>query len=141
MSKSATEEFTYLEDVQSSSNSSPAKDVAEKKSTSVSVPTSEVKVETRSGTLKRQRTLMEMMSGGSKLSDVGQASKKAKVIVKEKVAVHVGSSPASSPPKASLSGKQSLNSIPFSMTVYLEGLNDEEKRLLALECETMGKSW
>lgn len=43
--------------------------------------------------------------------------------------------------KASASGLVKLNSIPFSMTSYLESLSDEEKRLLQLECEVMGKSW
>ena len=43
--------------------------------------------------------------------------------------------------KASASGLVKLNSIPFSMTAYLESLSDEEKRLLQLECEVMGKSW
>ena len=41
-------------------------------------------------------------------------------------------------PKA---GLVKLNSIPFSMTTYLESLSDDEKRLLHLECEVMGKSW
>ena len=44
-------------------------------------------------------------------------------------------------PKASASGLVRLNSIPFSMTTYLESLTDDEKRLLQLECDVMGKSW
>ena len=39
------------------------------------------------------------------------------------------------------SGLVKLNSIPFSMTSYLQSLSEEEKRLLQLECEVMGKSW
>ncbi|KAG6868314.1 hypothetical protein C0993_005039 [Termitomyces sp. T159_Od127] len=40
-----------------------------------------------------------------------------------------------------LFGVQKLNSIPFSMSEYLETLTDDQKRLLRLECEVMGKSW
>lgn len=150
MSKSSSvvtgrEEFTYLEDVQTVSKSSPAPaEVAEEKGTAVSVSASEVKVENRaagSNTLKRQRTLMEMMSSGSKSADSDQANKKAKVLVKEKVTITSGTAVLSSPPKPSQSGKESLNSIAFSMAAFLESLDDEEKKLLALECETMGKSW
>ena len=43
--------------------------------------------------------------------------------------------------KASASGLVKLNSIPFSMTAYRESLSDDEKRLLQLECEVIGKSW
>ncbi|KAI9057215.1 uracil-DNA glycosylase [Trametes sanguinea] len=35
----------------------------------------------------------------------------------------------------------SLNSIPFSMSEFQNSLSGEEKELLALECQTMGKSW
>lgn len=38
-------------------------------------------------------------------------------------------------------GSQPLNSIPFSLSGYLDSLNEEERDLLSLECETMGKSW
>ncbi|KAI0767915.1 uracil-DNA glycosylase [Irpex lacteus] len=42
---------------------------------------------------------------------------------------------------AGTKGGQTLNSIPFSLSAYVEALSDTEKRLLALECDTMGKSW
>ncbi|KAI0925887.1 hypothetical protein AcV5_008497 [Taiwanofungus camphoratus] len=76
----------------------------------------------QSGTtaMKRQRSLIDMFSGAPSKS--GPTSKKIKV---------AGSS----------SSLQSLNSIPFSLSSYQETLTDEEKKLLALECETMGKSW
>ncbi len=35
----------------------------------------------------------------------------------------------------------SLNSIPFSLKEYQDSLSDEERTLLTLECETLGKSW
>ncbi|EIM90965.1 uracil-DNA glycosylase [Stereum hirsutum FP-91666 SS1] len=34
-----------------------------------------------------------------------------------------------------------LNSIPFSLSAYLESLTEDQRRLLQLECETLGKSW
>ncbi|KAH9989013.1 uracil-DNA glycosylase-like protein [Russula vinacea] len=70
---------------------------------------------------KRQRTLFDMLgSAPSQGSDT--RSKKPKLT-------------ASSP------GLQSLNSIPFSSTEYVASLTADQKRLLKLECETMGKSW
>jgi uracil-DNA glycosylase len=77
--------------------------------------------------VKRQRTLGEMFSGA-------HASKGSEST----------SSIASDGATASASGASGLvklNSIPFSMTAYLESLSDEEKRLLQLECEVLGKSW
>ncbi|KAF9048593.1 uracil-DNA glycosylase [Panaeolus papilionaceus] len=47
-------------------------------------------------------------------------------------------------PSASTSankGLPKLNAIPFSMGSYVDSLSDEEKSLLKLECEVMGKSW
>lgn len=34
-----------------------------------------------------------------------------------------------------------LNSIPFSLKEYQDSLSDDERTLLTLECETLGKSW
>ncbi|KAF8742665.1 hypothetical protein AX14_002895 [Amanita brunnescens Koide BX004] len=34
-----------------------------------------------------------------------------------------------------------LNAIPFSLSAFQESLSEEEKQLLALECDTLGKSW
>ncbi|KIK62539.1 hypothetical protein GYMLUDRAFT_41999 [Collybiopsis luxurians FD-317 M1] len=38
-------------------------------------------------------------------------------------------------------GVTKLNSIPFSMKEFQESLDEEQARLLRLECEVMGKSW
>lgn len=81
---------------------------------------------------KRQATLMDMFSGGS-----SQPSKK-KMRVESSVASITSETEASS---ADTKSGQTLNSIPFSLSGYTESLSDEEKRLLGLECETMGKSW
>ncbi|KIP08062.1 hypothetical protein PHLGIDRAFT_29787 [Phlebiopsis gigantea 11061_1 CR5-6] len=42
---------------------------------------------------------------------------------------------------AASGGPRTLNAIPFSLAEYVASLSDDEKRLLALECDTMGKSW
>jgi len=39
------------------------------------------------------------------------------------------------------SSLQSLNSIPFSISAFQESLDEEQRNLLKLECEVMGKSW
>ena len=86
--------------------------------------------------VKRQRTL-EMMFSGS------QSKTKGKSTSLEGLKPSGGStsSIASDNTRPKASGLVKLNSIPFSMTAYLDSLSDEEKRLLQLECEVMGKSW
>jgi uracil-DNA glycosylase len=36
---------------------------------------------------------------------------------------------------------QKLNAIPFSLSAFVESLSPDDRALLALECEVMGKSW
>jgi uracil-DNA glycosylase len=76
-----------------------------------------------------QRTLADMFN-------VAPAAKKAKLTDTNAEKASSGSNSAK---KAS--ELASLNSIPFSLSAYQESMSDEEKKLLALECETMGKSW
>ncbi|KAF8802542.1 uracil-DNA glycosylase [Phlegmacium glaucopus] len=83
---------------------------------------------------KRQRTLAEMFSGAQ--SKTCTKSTSLKGLTLSNVA-----SDTSSATRPKVSGLVKLNSIPFSMTAYLESLSDEEKPLLELECEVMGKSW
>ncbi|PFH53105.1 hypothetical protein AMATHDRAFT_55551 [Amanita thiersii Skay4041] len=72
---------------------------------------------------KRQRTLMDMLSG----------TKDKKSVVSE---------PSAKKLKFSDPGpSSSLELDEFSISAYIETLSEEEKRLLSLECETMGKSW
>jgi len=68
--------------------------------------------------LKRQRTLVDMFSSSS--------AKKIKV----------GGSSA-----AVVSKAQTLNSIPFNLNGFINSLTEEQRDLLGLEIETMGKSW
>jgi uracil-DNA glycosylase len=79
--------------------------------------------------VKRQRTLGETFF-------IAQGKKKSSPLKALKPSGGSTSSIASN-----TSGLVKLNSIPFSMTAYLESLSDKEKRLLQLECEVIGKSW
>ncbi|KAK2460913.1 hypothetical protein APHAL10511_007383 [Amanita phalloides] len=74
---------------------------------------------------KRQRTLVDMFSGSQEKKS-GESEPPAK---KLKLAVQGTAS------------FTKLNSIPFSLSAYQESLSDEEKQLLSLECDAMGKSW
>ncbi|CAE6444873.1 unnamed protein product [Rhizoctonia solani] len=43
--------------------------------------------------------------------------------------------------KRTVNGVMALKYIPFSMDTFIAGLNDEQKKLLQLECETLNKVW
>ncbi|KAH9856542.1 uracil-DNA glycosylase [Lenzites betulinus] len=49
--------------------------------------------------------------------------------------------PVAKKARTMLTANPSLNSIPFSLSEFQNSLSAEEKELLALECQTMGKSW
>ena len=86
---------------------------------------------------KRQRTLFDMLGSGPGQS-TGSTSKKPKLTAPgsgDKPTVSETQSSGGSP------SQQALNSIPFSLGEYMESLTEDQKRLLKLECETMGKSW
>ncbi|KAG6862006.1 hypothetical protein C0995_008193 [Termitomyces sp. Mi166 len=93
-----------------------------------------------SGGNKRQRTLEDMFTGSQgKSSSTNESSGK-----KLKLAPSGSFTSSSSSSKSNGSmifGIQKLNSIPFSMSEYVETLTDDQKRLLRLEREVMGKSW
>ncbi len=134
MSDSTADNIVYLEDLQAPSSSSPrvkesneVATVVKKKGTVVTV--SGKNQSTTSTSLKRQRTLADMFSGPSATKSAQPGAKKIKL------------DQAAGSPSSGLSGSKSLNSIPFSLSGYVSSLSDEEKQLLALECETIGKSW
>lgn len=74
---------------------------------------------TQTGATKRQMTLKDMLPSGSTTPKTPVAKKA----------------------RTALSANPSLNSIPFSLSDFQSTFSDEEKKLLALECQTMGKSW
>ncbi|KAG6909937.1 hypothetical protein DXG01_014206 [Tephrocybe rancida] len=132
----------FLEDIETSSArvaptnddgppSSPAGPSAE------STPTI-TKPGTQGSGVKRQRTLMDMLSGSQ-----GKTVSREPSAKKLKLTASGASNSSSSAlvSRGSRSGMQKLNSIPFSMSVYQETLTEEQKGLLRLECEVMGKSW
>ncbi|SJL00071.1 related to Uracil-DNA glycosylase [Armillaria ostoyae] len=91
-----------------------------------------------STSMKRQRTLMDMFADSQGKNASDPSAKKLKL------------SPASSTRQSASSssrtvakgfGVQRLNSIPFSMSGFQESMTDEQRDLLRLECEVMGKSW
>jgi len=95
---------------------------------------------------KRQRTLFDML--GSKPgqgSETSQASnKKPKLTAPasgKRPTTAAGAQSSAGGSSSAAGGLQALNSIPFSSTEYTASLNEDQKRLLKLECETIGKSW
>ena len=122
--------IVYLEDLEgpavpkTEKKESSETTVASKKTSKDASKTTET---TAAASLKRQRTLMEMFGGSTGAKSGESSTKKIKL--------------ATSGSSVEPSRTQSLNSIPFSLSGYMSSLSEEEKRLLALECETMGKSW
>lgn len=84
---------------------------------------------------KRQRTLFDMLGSGPGQS-AGTTSKKPKLTGPKAKSTVDGTQTSGGSPS-----QQALNSIPFSMSEYIDSLTEDQKRLLTLECETMGKSW
>jgi uracil-DNA glycosylase len=80
---------------------------------------------------------VDMFAGGGSKKSAEPVAKKARISDSEPTtSIKVtGSAPTK------MSGFQKLNSIPFSMSAYQESLTEEQKKLLALECDVMGKSW
>ncbi|OCH95469.1 uracil-DNA glycosylase [Obba rivulosa] len=121
------ENVVYLEDLEEKSESETVKPHVSGAPTSAELTKAEAKAPAGAQAkstgvgLKRQRTLLDMFAG-SDSSAPAPAVKKIRT-------------------ESSSSSLQPLNSVPFSSSGFWESLTDEEKELLALECETLGKSW
>ncbi|GAW01980.1 uracil-DNA glycosylase [Lentinula edodes] len=126
---STEEEVVYFEDVDRRSNVAVSRSVAVDK-TEVAIQVTASKPAATA--VKRQRTLVDMFS----TSNSQPNSKRLKTSVSSSVE---SSSPSRS--SASVFGIQKLNSIPFSLKAFQDSLNEEQARLLRLECAVMGKSW
>ncbi|KAF8072038.1 uracil-DNA glycosylase-like protein [Lyophyllum atratum] len=128
----------YLEDVQTARVAASKEDNGP--SSSPAEPGSVTKPATEgTTTAKRQRTLMDMFPGsqGSQgKTTLGEPSAK-----KLKLTASGSTSSLMSTNGSKIFGLQKLNSIPFSMSSFLESLTENQKGLLRLECEVMGKSW
>jgi len=149
MSTPSESPLVYLEDLEQPSSQATAASANDEKSSAVTASsdhdeTAKTKL-TPSTNGKRQRTLFDMF--GSPSSQGSEApSKKPKVAAAAASSSRNKSSAASAtgaqfPADGSSSGQQALNSIPFSLSEYATSLTEDQKRLLKLECETMGKSW
>ncbi len=88
---------------------------------------------------KRQRTLFDML-GSAPNQGSNTSSKKPKLTAASGSSGNEKLSAVSSSSGGS-SGLQPLNSIPLFLNEYIDSLTGDQKRLLKLECETMGKSW
>lgn len=109
--------LVYLEDVQ----------ISKKDASKAATPATATTASNRSfySTGKRQRTLADMFSSSQekKNEDPEPSTKKLKMTVQGTPSL------------------TKLNAIPFSLSAFQESLSEEEKQLLALECDTLGKSW
>ncbi|KAF7330325.1 Uracil-DNA glycosylase [Mycena venus] len=122
----------YLDDIQVGSK--------KEKATPLAVPST--------NTNKRQRTLFDMQFG----NDAGDAKRQKLASRFTAGSSSSSTTPTSSPPTATSSatgtvtkrrmlGTQRLNSIPFSLSAFVDSLPTDARALLALECDTMGKAW
>ena len=154
MSPPSENRLIYLEDLEQPSSQATAASTNEEKPSVVAASSdhgedakTKVTPSTASNTSngKRQRTLVDMF--GSTSSKGSETPSK-----RPKVATGAASNSRDKPSAASAtgaqllaggssSGQQALNSIPFSLSEYTTSLTEDQKRLLNLECETMGKSW
>lgn len=88
---------------------------------------------------KRQLTLFEM--AGEKAKARQPAAKKQKLADPESSTTVSEKAPVAAAATVPTSSLKPLNAIPFSLQGFKDALSEEERNLLALECETMGKSW
>lgn len=125
----------FLEDIETKTASRTSS--ASTANGSPSTGESKNKKQTTLTTGKRQRTLMDMFTPAPKKEGTEERStKKVKL-----TASGSSSSIASTGNQVKVFGIQPLNSIPFSVSAYLDALNDEQKQLLKLEIECMNKTW
>lgn len=116
-----SKELVYLEDVE------PARKTAvraELSSTTVEIATPSDK-KPQGTTIKRQISIADMFS---KAPSDGSSSKRQRVDHGASVSFR-------------RSGVLPLNAVPLNLDVFRASLSEETRKLLALEMETMGKSW
>lgn len=126
MSEASTEQEVFYEDLINlptqperpttdlKGNGTVVKASAAGVSASAKVPVQE---NAASNTLKRQRTLVDMLGPSTKKTKLDGSS--TAVVLKS----------------------QMLNSIPFNLNGFINSLTEEQRDLLGLEIEAMGKSW
>lgn len=140
-SSQASVDTTYAEEDLAERIASSKSDKAQGKSEGATPKVAAASTSSAKTGEKRQRNITDMFK-------VTPAAKKIRVSATIAAAVAGASSPLSSPPgtpRASaprlVNGLMPLNFVPFNAQTYNEQLSAEEKQLLKLECDTMGKSW
>ncbi|THV02844.1 uracil-DNA glycosylase [Dendrothele bispora CBS 962.96] len=128
-------DIVYLEDLEppSSSQRSEASSVASTASVSKNAS---AKKDASKTSVKRQLTLLDSFAISQSTSSEPSA-KKLKLSSSDTMLSASSSAVSSKGPI----GLQKLNSIPFSLKAFQESLTEEQRNLLQLECQTMGKSW
>ncbi|CCO36857.1 uracil-DNA glycosylase [Rhizoctonia solani AG-1 IB] len=86
---------------------------------------------------KRQRSIASMFGVTKK----ARASSPASARSSSPAAGDEPSASTSAGAKKTVNGVMALKYIPFSMDAFVAELNDEQKKLLQLECETLNKVW
>jgi uracil-DNA glycosylase len=149
MSTPSKSPLVYLEDLEQPSSQAAAASTNEEKPSAIAASSdNDENAKTKptpTSNGKRQRTLLDMF-GSTPGQGPEAPSKKPKVAAAAASSARHKPSATSAtgaqfPPGESSSGQQALNSIPFSLTEYTTSFTEDQKRLLKLECETMGKSW
>ena len=136
---SSTEKTVYYEDLL------PTKPAVQQSENVATTPTASQEKAGAAGAttagVKRQRTLNDMFGAPKKSA----GSEKEPAAKKLRMAGSGTGSGAATPAKNTNTvqalGSTPLNSIPFNPSAYVAALNADQKRLLALEVATMGKSW
>jgi len=138
----------YLEDLEPPSSSQATAASRDEKPTTITASSDHdedakpkpTPLTTSTSSGKRQRTLFDMLgSDPSKGSET--PSKKPKLAAASGSRVKPSTTGTTQSFPGGSAGQQPLNSIPFSLTEYVASLTEDQKRLLKLECETMGMSW
>ncbi|KAH0833258.1 uracil-DNA glycosylase-like protein [Lanmaoa asiatica] len=125
----------YLADVETAASST--RDASTTPSTSQDKPNASASP--TANPLKRQRTLMDMFAAPKSTQSEKTGQPEAK-----KTKLDTLNSPSAGATKmkiAGSSGLQRLNFIPFSLSEFKESIPENQRHLLSLECDCMGKSW
>ncbi|KAG6330836.1 hypothetical protein ID866_8252 [Astraeus odoratus] len=138
MTKPQGERVVYLEDVEHTALlTADVTPPASQESTSQQSTKSTVTVTSISPTgttgRKRQHTLLDMFRGSQSSQSQKDPERPTKKLKQSNGAALTITDSSSSITR--------LNSIPFSLSEYIESIPEDERHLLKLECECMGKSW
>ena len=130
LSQDLLNEAEYMEDLESPSSQTKTTDDA---TTASIITTATVVTAKEPPAKKRQLNLTDMFS-------VTPGTKRQRTTSTGSASSAAGTSIPSGPPRL-INGLRHFNSIPFNVEAYRSSLSEEEKKLLTLECETMGPSW